>query len=1543
MRSWLSILFLTGLGISISSHQGLTRTADVSRALSPVLSNYELVRMPPGAIERQVRTTGELRFRFNDTDFYFNLEPHDMRAPNYRAVEVGPGGVRRTLPPQPVHTFKGVLAGREDTRGRFNLIDGGVEGVVYAPEGWVYLEPLGNYLPSAPTGELVVYRHADIKPGEEPERGLSLPRRLQRGVNRVEARVHGATHTRYVVDVATEADWEYVRVLGGSAEANREIGGILNLVDGVYRNELRLRLQIGFQHTWDTPNDPYSATNVFDLLDQFEAYWNSNFAAERDYDLAHLWTGTDHDVHRGVAYQSVVCAVRSKSYGLSKHNHVGLHMLAKYITAAHEIGHNLGATHPFRAGSSYSPSEGACSTSIMWPGTVQGSGLTFCRLSREEIEEYLSGNNHCLTREPLLLEPPTHLRISRSSFSPATSSRVDLAWRDNSAVETGFIVERRRVGWSQWSELERTGPNIRTFSNTGLFPGITYIYRVRAFNDAEYSAYSNEVEATAASGPRTPENWIIDTVAGSGRGRPHHRYPGNFVGSYGGDGGPAIEGDLNYPQGVAVDGSGNLYIADTGNHRIRRVDANGVISTVAGTGQRTDKEVHVGGWIGKYGGDGGPAVKAHLNFPTAVAVDGAGNLYVADSWNNLIRRVDAEGTISTVAGSGTGTGRDRYYNQRSYSGDGGLAIEARLYHPAGVAVDGSGNLYIADTGNGRIRRVDRSGIITTIAGNGMSDYSGDGGPAIEASFRAAVTVALDGLGNLYIADAGNGRIRRVDRSGIITTIAGIGQGRFSRLPGPANMAVLDNPLGVAADGLGNVFVSDSWNNHIRRIDNMGIMTTIAGTLNPLGYPEEDFSGDGGPAIRAGLGFPRCIAVSTSGTVYFADTWNHRIRALARPPQAPTRLTATAFSSSRIKLAWQSNSANQEGFRIERRVARRANWSEIGRTAANARRFTDMGLKPSTTHEYRVRAFNAVQSSDHSNVARATTLEALPPALMRFAPAQGPVGTRVTLTGTGLFEATSIEFNGVSAPDFEIVSGTTIEVFVPKGAASGPISVVAPGGTVVSADPFTVTTGIRSRLFVPIVLRAQGRTPGSFFTSELTLTNPGTTTATIRHTYEAAFGGGSGTAVDSLEPGRQRVIPDAIAYLTSLGVPIGSGSAGGTLAVDFSNLSSPSAAAVTVRVSTPVEEGSGRAGLAFPGLTPDGLLTGPAFVTGLRQNRQDRSNLAVQNADVGGEERITLRVTVYSGDAEAPGSLVLPDLSLPPGGFHQYNGILTQAGFDNGYVKVERVEGEAPYYAYGVINDNFNSDGSFVFPVREDSLAGKTGQTLPVIIETRDFASELTVTNFSSAPRMVEFHFVAEAVETDDDTARFSLRLEAGEQRILPAMVDWLRRQEVAGIGAADEAFVGAVFATVAEGDMSGIVLGARTGSPDGRGGQYGLFYNGVPYGSASTTSAWIYGLQQNEENRSNLALVNTGVVDDSDITLEIDIYDGAEDSQPITRSVRLGPRRWHQLNGIPGSRRQGYVEVRKTLGENPFIAYGVINDGARRGQRSGDGAFLSSQ
>ena len=232
---WASVLILSGLGLSAGPQEVPSRTREVSRALDPVLSNYEVIRMEPGEVERQVRTTGELRLRFDGTDFYFNLEPHDLRAPNYRAEATGPGGVRRTLPPQPVHTFKGVLAGREEIRGRFNLTGGGVEGVVYAPDGWVYVEPLRNHLPEAPAGDLVVYRHSDIEAGEAPECDVSLPGRLQRGVDRVAAQTEAAPPINYVADVATEADYEYVQAAGGAEEANREIEGILNVVEGFSR------------------------------------------------------------------------------------------------------------------------------------------------------------------------------------------------------------------------------------------------------------------------------------------------------------------------------------------------------------------------------------------------------------------------------------------------------------------------------------------------------------------------------------------------------------------------------------------------------------------------------------------------------------------------------------------------------------------------------------------------------------------------------------------------------------------------------------------------------------------------------------------------------------------------------------------------------------------------------------------------------------------------------------------------------------------------------------------------------------------------------------------------------------------------------------------------------------------------------------------------------------------------------------------------------------------------------------------------------------
>ena len=480
-------------------------------------------------------------------------------------------------------------------------------------------------------------------------------------------------------------------------------------------------------------------------------------------------------------------------------------------------------------------------------------------------------------------------------------------------------------------------------------------------------------------------------------------------------------------------------------------------------------------------------------------------------------------------------------------------------------------------------------------------------------------------------------------------------------------------------------------------------------------------------------------------------------------------------------------------------------------------------------------------------------------------------------------------------------------------------------------------GTSSVLFVPVLLTASGQN-NSFFTTELTLTNRSDREARVEYTYTADTGGGSGTATDVLVPGQQKIEPDALAYLRGLGIPIaGRGNRIGTLQVAVSESAE---VGVTARTTTRVAEG--RVGLAYPGVAAG--FTDPVYLCGLRQNAQDRSNVAFQNMGTSAQGNITLKTTVLSGDPANPGSQSLREVVLAPGGFHQFNGILGKAGFDNGYVKVERVEGAAPFYAYGVINDQANSDGSFVFPVTETSLAGVRGQTLPVIIENPNFSSELMVTNFSSSNKVIDFGFVSDAIRREDRTARFSLTLAAGEQRIIPGIVEDLRRRGVNGLGPAGRTLAGAVFATARRGDLSGVVIGARTGSPGG-GGQYSVFYNAVPYGAAFSHTAWVEALQQNEENRSNLALVNTGEVDGSDSVFDLEVYDGETGQQANTvTGIRVSPRGWYQINGIldryvPGTS-QGYLRVRKVAGNNPFLAYGVINDGGRPGQRSGDGAYL---
>ncbi len=328
---------------------------------------------------------------------------------------------------------------------------------------------------------------------------------------------------------------------------------------------------------------------------------------------------------------------------------------------------------------------------------------------------------------------------------------------------------------------------------------------------------------------------------------------------FSGDGGPATEASLGLPSGVFVDGNSNIYIADFFNNRIRKVNAEGIIDTVAGNGDAG------------FAGDDTLAIEASLNAPNGVVKDNNGNIFVADTENHRIRMVNAEGEISTVAGNGNA----------NFSGDDGHAKEASLNTPKGVAIDNNGNLYIADQINHRIRKVDSEGIISTVAGDGNAFFAGDGELATEASVMDPNGVFVDGDGNVFIADTRAHRIRKIDTNGIINTVAGNGQSGISGNPNgdgdQATNAQLGFPVGVFVDNTGNLFIVDQFNHAIRFVDTNGIISTVAGNGNGGGVVGDGFSGDGGAAVDASLALPAGVFVDGPGNIYIADQFNNVIR------------------------------------------------------------------------------------------------------------------------------------------------------------------------------------------------------------------------------------------------------------------------------------------------------------------------------------------------------------------------------------------------------------------------------------------------------------------------------------------------------------------------------------------------------------------------------------------------------------------------------------------------------------------------------------------
>ncbi|WP_158793453.1 Ig-like domain repeat protein [Granulicella sp. L60] len=399
-----------------------------------------------------------------------------------------------------------------------------------------------------------------------------------------------------------------------------------------------------------------------------------------------------------------------------------------------------------------------------------------------------------------------------------------------------------------------------------LQPSVGISYSILALSFAS-SAFSQGILTV------TPSRSAA-TVAGTG------------VVGYTGDGGTATSATLASPSAVAYDANGNLFFADAQNHVVREVSQNGQISTIAGTGAEG------------YSGDGGPAITAFLDTPTGVAVDAGGNVYIADSHNHRVRKVSA-GTITTIAGTGT----------PGYFGDNGAATAAQLSLPIAVAVDSTGNVYIADTNNNRIRKIIGT-TITTIAGNGEELFAGDGAAASAAVLDTPTGVAVDASGNVYIADRHNQRVRMITATGTISTIAGSGtpnfSGSFSGDGASASTATLAKPSGVSVDGAGNLYIADNGNQRIRQVS-VGTIATVAGS------GQQGFGGDSGPATSAILNSPRAAFADVSGNLTIADRLNERLRTAALPtlafasggggiPSTPQSVTLTNTGSASIAVA-----------------------------------------------------------------------------------------------------------------------------------------------------------------------------------------------------------------------------------------------------------------------------------------------------------------------------------------------------------------------------------------------------------------------------------------------------------------------------------------------------------------------------------------------------------------------------------------------------------------------------------------------------------------
>ncbi|MCK6684343.1 MAG: hypothetical protein L6R30_18225 [Thermoanaerobaculia bacterium] len=1049
----------------------------------------------------------------------------------------------------------------------------------------------------------------------------------------------------------------------------------------------------------------------------------------------------------------------------------------------------------------------------------------------------------------------------------------------------------------------------------------------------------------------------VKTLAGS---------PGSS-GSADGQGGAAR---FNAPMGIAYS-SGLLFVADSGNSAIRQVNS------------MTGDVVTLAGKAGEKGNVDGAAGKARFGTPSGIAAAGSFSgfaLYVTDAEFHTVRKFDGN-EFTTLAGSpGTGGFLD------------GSGAQAKFNTPAGLVTDaeqGGSSLYVADRLNRRIRKIDtQTRAVTTLAGSGQ--YGTQDGSGTAASFTEPSDLAGGGLlGGFYVLDGTAVRYVRFD-GGVSTStgLAATGIALFAQNP----------------DAVPYLFSCDSSRNTVDRWKlSGGSMEQIAGV--PYPYPWTSvFAADGGGnayfassntvlkwspssgqvSVVASLPANEGIkALATKGQALFMATQSHAIYKADLEASGVSLLAgkpgqygfADGAGDSARFLAPMGLAADDSGnlyvADAGNRVIRQVVVS-TGQVTTIAGKAGAAGVTDGTGADARFMtpasiAFDGVDglyAGDQSAIRKIQL-----PAGRVSTPVRWPGFSSISamgIAGQKLYFTTG----STSLGSLDLVTGVDATVAGKPGSAgmadgagdaarfrSASGLAVLPDGKLVIGDAFirlgSVAAG--APFFVPVVLSADGLND-SHFTTELTLTNRGKAEAVLSYKYTAQSGGGSGDlpGIGKLEPGRQFIIRDVIEFLRSQGLAIaGSGPRLGTLWITFDGVASADVS-VTARTTTPVvaaEAGRGvkstilgRAGLAYSGLPPAKLLTSTCYLSGLRVTSVERSNIAVQNA--GSEGDLSVRISLFAGDmAGAP--VGTQTMTLGPGGFGQARVDSLAGGASSGqgfFAKVERVSGSSPFYAYGTINDNPTSDGSFISPFVLDGST-PAGLTLPVALEATPYATEVIVNNFGATTKRARISYFASAISGGETS--IELELPPGSQRLVPDFVDYLRRSGASGVGAAGTAFVGPVVISVDGGNAQGLALSAKTTNPSPAGGGFlGLYYQAVPFRSTAP-SIWISGLQQDSENRSNLALVNTGEDGTSPIEMRLEYFSGVTGLKVGEKTLSVPARQLVNLTRVllsdGAGAPQGYVRVSRISGENPFIAYGVINDGAAPGERTSDGAFLVSE